>query len=115
MSEFEEELGRTRFSVFLGICLSLGAFPALGRDQQVIPLRFEIVLRKDSAMGQSAIRSMQRVMRKHNFNLSVEEYPSLRGIQEMRRGRVEGTVGRVGDLEKIHGIKGYVRLNAPLM
>jgi hypothetical protein len=55
------------------------------------------------------------VFREFGFRLSADHYPARRGLEELKNKRVDGTLGRVNDLVRAHGLKDYVRIDVPLL
>jgi hypothetical protein len=77
-------------------------------------VQFDIVYRKDSDLGVKLIRTFTAAFHQIGYRFAVDHFPSKRGIDALKNKRVDGTVARAGDLETLHGITGYIRLDVPL-
>jgi len=104
-----------RQCLFLSLfCLSgwLGAGDAGASSANIV--HFDMVYRKDSDLGLKLIRTFAHAFSQAGYRFDVEQFPSRRGIEELKNRRVDGTVARVGDLAIMHGIRDYIRLDVPL-
>lgn len=77
--------------------------------------RIESTLKADSPVGREAIAIVTSILTRHKIPHLVESLPMQRGIEEIKRGRVDGSLARVKQFAKIYGISQYERVNFPLI
>ncbi|HYX33238.1 MAG TPA: hypothetical protein VE954_09000 [Oligoflexus sp.] len=78
-------------------------------------VQFDMVYRKDSDLGVKLIKTFTEVFHQGGYVVKVDQMPLVRGLRELKNGRVDGTISRIGDIASLHGINGYIRLDVPLL
>ena len=78
-------------------------------------LTFEIAIRPESEMNHVIVDAFKGSLKKQSTEFIASYYPIRRGIQELKTGRVDGSIGRIGDLNKFLGVDGYLQINFPIL
>jgi hypothetical protein len=76
-------------------------------------LRFEIAIKKDSEFGRGIESAFSAVLSKAGYTVSLEDFPTRRGLEELKNGRVDGSIGRLGPIATMYQIDSVVRIDVP--
>lgn len=68
-----------------------------------------------SFMGKGMTDAMAAALAPLGYRLAVKFFPSRRGLEELKSGRVDGTVGRIGNVPRILGASHVVRIDFPIL
>lgn len=77
-------------------------------------LHFEIAMKPDSEMGKELTKAMTQVLDGLGFDSYYTQYPAKRGLLELKAGRIDGTLARVGDLADLLETGNLKRVDYPV-
>ena len=64
-------------------------------------LHFEISIKPESEVGTHLIKAMTQVLDRLGYDFRYTEYPAKRGLIELKEGRIDGSMGRIGNLAEL--------------
>lgn len=101
--------------IILIILLSMpGIIQAAETLSKTPTLRFEIAVPPGSELHATLSGSLKDILQKEGYNLQITSLPPKRGLQELKAGRMDGSVGRIGNLASLLGNKDLIRVDAPV-
>jgi ABC-type amino acid transport substrate-binding protein len=65
-------------------------------------------------MGKELIKAMTQVLSDLGYDSSYTQYPAKRGLLELKAGRIDGTLARVGDLNELMNTTNLKRVDYPV-
>lgn len=77
-------------------------------------LVFEIALKPESELHKILTTAFRDIFQKQGYELRTTSLPPKRGLQELKAGRVDGSIGRIGNLAKLLGTGHLIRLDTPV-
>jgi len=105
-----------QFVYMTAMLLCLTQFAVAENAQKSRPnLHFESVVRAESEMGKGLATTLQKVVNNIGYELIISDFPARRGMEELRNGRVDGSLGRIGNLTQLLNTQEIIRLDVPLM
>lgn len=84
------------------------------KPQPLKPLRFEMSVSLKSSLAIGGMEVLSNIFKKHGYEITFEELPLQRGLEELKKGRLDGSAGRVANTGILYGITGYERLEVPI-
>lgn len=75
---------------------------------------FEIALKPESELHKILTTAFRDILQKQGYELRTTSLPPKRGLQELKSGRVDGSIGRIGNLAKLLGSDQLIRLDTPV-
>ncbi len=96
----------------LGLCPNSSSAQAQPSPRKMV---FEISVKKDSPAVKTLLDALSIVLGKKAIEAEYINYPARRGLEELRGGRIDGSVGRVGNLNHLIGIDSLVRIDVPIV
>jgi hypothetical protein len=80
-----------------------------------LEIAMETPVNPESPMGKGMADALHAALAPLGYKLTVKFFPSRRGLEELKVGRVDGTVGRIGNIPKILGASHLVRIDFPIV
>jgi hypothetical protein len=77
-------------------------------------LTFEVAVNSESELHKSLATAFREILHKLGYELKTISLPPKRGLQELKAGRVDGSVGRIGNLAKLLQSDDVIRLDSPV-
>lgn len=77
------------------------------------PIRLEISVPLDSELAKELTTAFTHIFAKKDLQLVPSDFPTKRGLEEMKSGRIDGTMGRFGNLASGPQIKSMIRIEYP--
>lgn len=77
-------------------------------------LRFDISIPKSSEAAVGGMVILANIFGKYGYDLQFLEFPLQRGLEELRKGRLDGSAGRVAETDMNQEVTGYERLSVPI-
>lgn len=78
-------------------------------------LNFEISVNPDSELGKTLVAAMTASVAKLGYDFQYTYYPPQRGLQQLKVGRIDGSMGRIGDLTSFLDTQKLERINVPIV
>ena len=79
-----------------------------------IPFTLEVSIKQESELPQILTHAFSGILEQEGFELRTVNLPAKRGLQELKTGRVDGTMGRIGDLATLLQTEALIRLDTPV-
>lgn len=78
-------------------------------------LTMEAPVNPESFMGKNMQAALSDVLSNMGYRLNVVFYPSRRGLEELKHGRVDGTLGRIGNVSEMLQASHLIKINFPIL
>jgi hypothetical protein len=75
---------------------------------------FEIALKPESELHQTLTTAFRNIFKTQGYEFRTSSLPPKRGMQELKSGRVDGTIGRIGNLTRLLHSDQLIRLDTPV-
>jgi hypothetical protein len=75
---------------------------------------FEIALKPESELHKTLTTAFRELLQKQGYEFQTTSLPPKRGLQELKSGRVDGSIGRIGNLAKLLQSDQLIRLDIPV-
>jgi hypothetical protein len=75
---------------------------------------FEIALKPESELHKTLTNAFRELLQKQGYEFQITSLPPKRGLQELKSGRVDGSIGRIGNLAKLLQSDQLIRLDTPV-
>jgi hypothetical protein len=75
---------------------------------------FEIALKPQSELHKTLTTAFRELLQKQGYEFRTSSLPPKRGLQELKSGRVDGSIGRIGNLAKLLQSDQLIRLDTPV-
>src|SRR6218665_1803262 len=74
-------------------------------------IHFESAVPENAPVGQGMNQAFVSVFQGLGIKYATLYYPARRGIQELKLNRVDGSIGRIGDIQAMYGLSDLVRID----
>ncbi|HYX32936.1 MAG TPA: hypothetical protein VE954_07460 [Oligoflexus sp.] len=73
----------------------------------------ESATKNSGYLSQQLIKAYTIIFKKYGMTVIVREYPPQRGLSELQKGTVDGSVGRAKNLNTVPGLSHLIRVESP--
>jgi hypothetical protein len=77
-------------------------------------LTFEVSIKQDSELPRTLTQAFRRIFHEEGFEFKTVNLPARRGLQELKTGRVDGSMGRIGNLATLLPTDTLIRIDTPV-